>query len=150
ILAQQRGCHQTSRQVIDNTVEQTATAEAAGFDTARYAGAGLRGRRRATVARALPRKLLCLVAATTLALQAGTARAQTAAESWPTRAITWVVPFAAGGVTDLVSRKIAELLRARLGQTVVVENRPGAGGTIGTEYVARAQPDGYTVLFASG
>lgn len=96
------------------------------------------------------RALLYLVAATILALQAGTARAQTAAESWPSRAITWVVPFGAGGVTDLVSRKIAELLRTRLGQPVVVENRPGAGGTIGTEFVARAQGDGYTVLYASG
>ena len=104
--------------------------------------------------RALPRTLLCLVAATTLALQAGAATAQTAADSaansWPNRAITWVVPFGAGGVTDLVSRKIAELLRTRLGQPVVVENRPGAGGTIGTEFVARAKSDGYTVLYASG
>lgn len=108
--------------------------------------AGLSGRPAGTVTRAL----LCLVAATTLVLQAGNAAAQTAAESWPNRAITWVVPFGAGGVTDLVSRKIAELLRTRLGQPVVVENRPGAGGTIGTEFVARAQPDGYTVLYASG
>jgi len=96
------------------------------------------------------RALLCLVAAAILALQAGTARAEMPADSWPNRAITWVVPFGAGGVTDLVSRKIAELLRTRLGQPVVVENRPGAGGTIGTEFVARAQPDGYTVLYASG
>ena len=110
------------------------------------ARSGLSGRPVGTVRRAL----LCLVAATTLALQAGAAGAQTAAESWPNRAITWVVPFGAGGVTDLVSRKIAELLRTRLGQPVVVENRPGAGGTIGTEFVARAQPDGYTVLYASG
>ena len=96
------------------------------------------------------RALLCLLAAAILALQAGTARAEMPADSWPNRAITWVVPFGAGGVTDLVSRKIAELLRTRLGQPVVVENRPGAGGTIGTEFVARAQPDGYTVLYASG
>jgi len=108
------------------------------------------GRPGPTVRRALPRALLCLVAATTLALEASAAGVQTAAESWPNRAITWVVPFGAGGVTDLVSRKIAELLRTRLGQPVVVENRPGAGGTIGTEFVARAQPDGYTVLYASG
>ncbi|MGY3389101.1 hypothetical protein ACVWW6_001692 [Bradyrhizobium sp. USDA 3311] len=133
-LAQQRGYHQTSRQVINDAVEQTG------------ARSGLSGRPVGTVRRAL----LCLVAATTLALQAGAAGAQTAAESWPNRAITWVVPFGAGGVTDLVSRKIAELLRTRLGQPVVVENRPGAGGTIGTEFVARAQPDGYTVLYASG
>lgn len=123
---------------------------AAGFS----ARSGLSGRPEGTATRSLPRTLprtlLCLVAATTLALQTGAARAQTAADSWPNRAITWVVPFGAGGVTDLVSRKIAELLRTRLGQPVVVENRPGAGGTIGTEFVARAQPDGYTVLYASG
>jgi tripartite-type tricarboxylate transporter receptor subunit TctC len=94
--------------------------------------------------------LLCLVVATPLVFQTSAATAQTAAETWPNRAITWVVPFGAGGVTDLVSRKIAELLRTRLGQPAVVENRPGAGGTIGTEFVARAQPDGYTVLYASG
>jgi hypothetical protein len=140
--AQQRGYHQTSRQVVNNAVERTVTAEAAGSG----ARSSLSGRPGSTVMRAL----LYLVTATTLALQAGAARAQTTAESWPNRAITWVVPFAAGGVTDLVSRKIAELLRTRLGQPVVVENRPGAGGIIGTEFVARAQPDGYTVLFASG
>ncbi len=126
------------------------------------AGRGLRGRRGETVTRALSRALMCLVAAASPAFHAGPARAQTAAasaadtaadaaaNSWPNRTITWVVPFGAGGVTDLVSRKIAELLRTRLGQPVVVENRPGAGGTIGTEFVARAQADGYTVLYASG
>jgi tripartite-type tricarboxylate transporter receptor subunit TctC len=160
-VTQTRGDHESQQQVISDTVEQTAITHAAGFDAAWFiehhvnndgpaagsgAGYGLSGRPGATMTRAL----LCLVAATTLALQAGAARAQTSAESWPNRAITWVVPFGAGGVTDLVSRKIAELLRTRLGQPVVVENRPGAGGTIGTEFVARAQPDGYTVLYASG
>ena len=115
---------------------------AAAFGTRR----GLSARRGGMVASAL----LCLVVATPLVFQTSAATAQTAAETWPNRAITWVVPFGAGGVTDLVSRKIAELLRTRLGQPVVVENRPGAGGTIGTEFVARAQPDGYTVLYASG
>jgi tripartite-type tricarboxylate transporter receptor subunit TctC len=115
---------------------------AAAFGTRR----GPSGRRGGMVASAL----LCLVVATPLVFQTSAATAQTAAENWPNRAITWVVPFGAGGVTDLVSRKIAELLRTRLGQPVVVENRPGAGGTIGTEFVARAQPDGYTVLYASG
>jgi hypothetical protein len=85
---------------------------ATGFGT----GNGLSDRPGGTVMRAL----LCLTVAATLALEAGTAKAQTAAGSWPNRTITWVVPFAAGGVTDLISRKIAELLRERLGQPVVV------------------------------
>ncbi|WP_100175045.1 Bug family tripartite tricarboxylate transporter substrate binding protein [Bradyrhizobium nitroreducens] len=138
VLSWQRGCHQSSRQAVAGG----AQGPAAGFG----ARNDLRGRPRSP----LTRTLLCLVVATMLTLQAGAAGAQTAAESWPNRAITWVVPFGAGGVTDLVSRKIAELLRTRLGQPVVVENRPGAGGTIGTEFVARAQADGYTVLYASG
>lgn len=76
----------------------------------------------------------------------GPARAET---DWPTRPVTWVVPFAAGGVTDTTSRKIAALLSQKLGQTVIVENKPGAGGVVGTESVANAKPDGYTVLYAS-
>jgi tripartite-type tricarboxylate transporter receptor subunit TctC len=72
-----------------------------------------------------------------------------AQEDWPTRAITWVVPFAAGGVTDTTSRRIAAILSEKLGQPVVVENKPGAGGIVGTESVANAKNDGYTVLYAS-
>ncbi len=69
--------------------------------------------------------------------------------SWPSRGITWVVPFAAGGITDSSSRVVAHRLSQILGQPVVVENRPGAGGTIGTEAVARAAPDGHTLLYGS-
>ncbi|MBD0415550.1 tripartite tricarboxylate transporter substrate binding protein [Tianweitania sp. Rool2] len=72
------------------------------------------------------------------------------AEDWPTRPVTWVVPFAAGGVTDTTARKIAVVLADKLGQSVIVENKPGAGGIVGTEGVAVAKPDGYTVLYASG
>lgn len=68
------------------------------------------------------------------------------AQSWPARPVTLVVPFAAGGNVDTVARLAAAELSRRLGQSVVVENAPGAGGTIGTERVARAVPDGHTLL----
>ncbi|WP_338617146.1 tripartite tricarboxylate transporter substrate binding protein [Achromobacter sp. E1] len=77
------------------------------------------------------------------------AAAGTASAAWPDKVIRIVVPFAAGGSTDLVARKIAEGLSQRLGSNVIVENRPGAGGTVGTEYVARQPADGYTILMGS-
>ena len=71
------------------------------------------------------------------------------AQSWPTRSITLVVPFAAGGGTDAIARVIAEKLAARLGQPVVVENKAGAASAIGTAYVAKSAPDGYTLLMTT-
>lgn len=70
----------------------------------------------------------------------------TAHADYPDRPISMVVPFAAGGPTDNVARSLAEAMRPSLGQSVVVENKTGAGGTIGTSFVSRADPDGYTVL----
>jgi tripartite-type tricarboxylate transporter receptor subunit TctC len=77
------------------------------------------------------------------------ARAQDQAKDWPAKQVTIVVPFGAGGSADLLARILATHLQSRLGQTVLVENRSGAGGSIGTNYVAKATPDGYTLLLGS-
>ena len=72
-----------------------------------------------------------------------------AAQEWPTKSVTLVVPFAAGGTTDLVGRPLAQSLAARLGHSVIVDNRAGAGGTIGAGMVAKSAPDGYTMFLAT-
>ena len=69
------------------------------------------------------------------------------AQSWPARPIKLVVPFPAGSSPDLIARLIAEPLGQALAQTIVIDNRPGAGGNLGTGVVAKAEPDGYTLLF---
>jgi len=86
-----------------------------------------------------------LVAA--LALSAGLASLPDAAraDGYPDHPITLVLPFAAGGGGDVLGRMLAESFGKQLGQPIIVENRPGAGGVIGTQYVARAKPDGYTI-----
>jgi len=71
------------------------------------------------------------------------------AQTYPDRTIRFIVPFPAGGVSDAAARVIGQNLSARWGQQVITENRVGAGGTIGTEFAAKAKPDGYTVLMGS-
>ena len=68
------------------------------------------------------------------------------AQAWPSKPIKYVVPFAPGGSTDILGRTISEKLSAALGQPVVVDNKPGAGGGLGADFVAKAAPDGYTIM----
>lgn len=84
---------------------------------------------------------MCLAAAA-----AGSVQAESA---WPSKPIVLVVAYPAGGTSDLLARILSSQLNKRLGQPVIVENRPGAGGTIGTGYVSHAKPDGYTFLVGS-
>src|SRR6186713_1871852 len=88
------------------------------------------------------RQFLAGAASSALALTAGAARAA----EWPERLVRLVVPFPPAGAIDVVARLIAPSLQQIWGKDVVIENRPGAGGNIGNELVARAAPDGYTLL----
>lgn len=90
-------------------------------------------------------RILFAAAASTLLLPQAGAEGQ-----WPTKAIKLIVPFAPGGSNDNISRVLAAKLGARLGQPMVVENKGGGGGTIGTDFVAKSPADGYTLLFVSG
>ena len=88
------------------------------------------------------RNLFAFIAVALLSALPGIAHAQ----AWPSKPITYVVPFPAGGTTDVLARLIGQKLGPALGTTIVVENKPGAGGNVGSEFVARAAPDGYTIL----
>ncbi len=87
-----------------------------------------------------------LLTAFALSTLAGTSLCIAQAPAWPSKPIKYVVPFAPGGVSDGVARLVAQHLGERLGQPVVVENRPGVSGIVGTQVVARSAPDGYTVM----
>jgi tripartite-type tricarboxylate transporter receptor subunit TctC len=87
-----------------------------------------------------------VIIALTVSIAASAARA----DDYPSRPVKIIAPFGAGGPTDLYTRDIAEELRKALHQTFYIENRPGAGTTIGTDMVAKADPDGYTLLMVSG
>src|SRR5262252_2774977 len=90
----------------------------------------------------------CALAALLAGIQAG-ALAQSPPSAWPTRTIHVVVPLTPGSATDILARTLAERLSAKYGLPVIVENRPGASTTVGAGAVARAEPDGYTVLVTS-
>jgi tripartite-type tricarboxylate transporter receptor subunit TctC len=88
------------------------------------------------------KRIVSAFAALTLAVFASAASAQ----AWPAKPIKWIVPFAPGGTTDILARTIGEKLARALGQPVIIENKPGAGGGVGAEFTAKAPPDGYTIM----
>src|SRR5262245_35016409 len=90
-------------------------------------------------------KYLTAIAAVLLALVAGEATAQ----NYPDHPIRFIVPFAPGGGADILARILGDPLSKRLGQPVVIENKPGAGATLGADFVAKAPPDGYTILLTT-
>lgn len=93
----------------------------------------------------ISRRRITQAIALTLAISGSSAMAQ----AWPSRPISLIVPFPAGGTTDVLARALAQPLSQVLGQPVVVESKPGAGATIGANFVAKANPDGYTLLMGA-
>ena len=103
--------------------------------------------RRTLLAVALPAMATKLARAQT-ATQPATPTANQDGGDYPNHQVTFVVPFAAAGSTDILARLLAQKLELRLGKPFVVENRPGAGTTIATNFVAKSPPDGYTIMMA--
>ncbi|MDB5779516.1 MAG: hypothetical protein JWP93_1881, partial [Polaromonas sp.] len=96
------------------------------------------------------RRRAALVAFAGLVAASSAPYAQTAADNWPTKPVTIVVPYSAGGGTDIVARVVAQRLSELWGKPVVVDNRTGANGAIGSSYVAKSSPDGHTLLLVVG
>jgi tripartite-type tricarboxylate transporter receptor subunit TctC len=96
----------------------------------------------------LARRLL-LAGTASLAVMAALFSAAAHAQSFPSKPITLIVPFPPGGTTDVLARSLGEKLSQAIGQPVIVESKPGAGATIGADYVAKARPDGYTLLMGA-
>lgn len=94
----------------------------------------------------MKRKTFCLLAAAALLAGGMNAHAQGA---YPAQPVKWIVPYAPGGTTDVIARNLATRMGQDLGQPVVVDNKPGANATLAAELVARAKPDGYTILMAA-
>ena len=88
------------------------------------------------------RSKLVLTVIAALAAASGPAQAQ----NYPNRPITLIIPFAPGGSTTIVGRGVAEKMSELLGEKIIIDNRPGAGGTVGTRAVAKSDPDGYTLI----
>src|SRR5690606_29221322 len=95
-------------------------------------------------------KLASLMTAGAVALAALLPVGASAQSDWPTKPITLICPYAPGGMGDTAARIAAQFISERIGQPVVVENRGGAGGILGTEIVARSAPDGYTFCACGG
>ncbi|ABM37426.1 tripartite tricarboxylate transporter substrate binding protein [Polaromonas naphthalenivorans] len=94
-------------------------------------------------------QLLTLLAAGITLAAAPAAHAQTAGADWPSKPIRWIVPFPPGGAMDAIARTLGEKAGKTLGQPFVIENKPGAGGNIGADFVAKAPADGYTMMITS-
>jgi len=92
-------------------------------------------------------KFIRLIAISLAVYSFQTAQAQSA-DNYPNKPIKFIVPYAAGGASDVTSRLLAQAMSPSIGQTVIVENKTGAGGNIGTDFVAKSAPDGYTMLLA--
>jgi len=101
----------------------------------------------------MQRRLLCTLAALPavlgLSALASAAHAQTPEANWPSKPIRWIVPFPPGGAMDAIARTLGEKAARTLGQPFVIENRPGAGGNIGADFVAKSPADGYTLMITS-